>query len=393
MIKKVLIFGSGYVGFSLAVLFASKIEVTIIDLDLKKIRTINNGESPIKDSYLEAGFNIFKHKITAVPGIDKINLSIYDICFLALPTNYDEVKNFFDTKALESVIYELSKLKFASPIIIKSTIPIGFTEYISKQFKNLDIFFAPEFLREGTSLQDNENPSRIIIGTNSQYNSNQINNISNFLKSFTHNNPSVLIMSSSEAESVKLFANSFLALRVAFFNELDNFALTKKLSSRNIIDGISLDERIGNYYNNPSFGYGGYCFPKDTKQMLANFEDIPQSIFTSIVRSNELRKEFIANEVLNRKPNIIGIYRLIMKSNSDNFRYAAVIDLINILKSQVEDVLVYEPLLSSDNLDFHVIHDLTYFKATSDIIIANRMDSELIDVAAKVFTRDIYGEN
>ena len=393
MIKKVLIFGSGYVGFSLAVLFASKVEVTIVDPDSKKVKSINVGESPIKDSYLEADFNIFKNKINAVPDINKINLRIYDICFLALPTDYNEVNNFFDTKALEGVIFELSKLKFASPIIIKSTIPIGFTKFISKQFQNLDIFFSPEFLREGTSLQDNKNPSRIIIGNNSQHNSSQTNNISNFLKSFTHNNPSVLIMNTSEAESVKLFANSFLALRVAFFNELDNFALTKNLSSRKIIDGISLDERIGSYYNNPSFGYGGYCFPKDTKQMLANFEDIPQSIFFSIVRSNELRKEFIANEVLKRKPNIIGIYRLIMKSNSDNFRYAAVIDVINILKLQVQDVLVYEPLLSSDNTDFHVTHDLAHFKATSDVIIANRMDSEIMDEAAKVFTRDIYGEN
>lgn len=387
MIKNILVFGAGYVGCSLGVLLAKKYNVVIIDTDKNKVDKINNRQAPINDtlinSYLDDNINL-----KASNNINE-NLDLYDLIILALPTNYDEATNFFDTSILESILSNLDNLKISTSIVIKSTIPLGYTEKVRKKYKNLSIFFVPEFLREGYAIEDTLYPSRIIIGDTSM----NSKDISDIFCSISKNNPKVLFMSSSEAEAVKLFSNSYLAARISFFNELDSYALEHKLNTKQIIEGVSSDPRIGEGYNNPSFGYGGYCLPKDTKQLLANYEGIPQAIFSAVIESNSIRKNFIAKDILSKNINKIGVFRLTMKKNSDNFRESAIFDVIKVLRDKGKDILIYEPLMNEDNDSLEITNDLTLFKDACDLIIANRMDDKLMDVIEKVYTRDIYENN
>ena len=387
MIKKIAVFGAGYVGSSLGVLLATQYEVVLIEQDHVKVNKVNNKQAPLDEPLMQDYLNQKKLNLIASDCFQECLDS--QLVILALPTNYDVGSNFFDTSILESVLYELNDSTFNGLVVIKSTIPIGFTHRMQELYSNLHILFVPEFLREGNALFDNLNPSRIVVGDKSG-NSKVVAEV--FL-SIAENSPRVLFMNSTEAEAVKLFANTYLATRVSFFNELDSYALERGLNTKDIIDGISTEPRVGEGYNNPSFGYGGYCLPKDTKQLLANFENIPQAIFNSVIESNALRKEFIAQKVLSSNPNIIGIYRLVMKKGSGNFRESAIFDVMQILRKQGKTLMVFEPLLSENHAEFQVTHDLNYFKATSDIILANRMDDELMDVKSKVFSRDIYGEN
>lgn len=386
MIKNILIFGAGYVGCSLAVLFAKKLNVTIVDIDKSKINNLNNNISPIKDSLLQKELDSQDLNLKAV--CDFKSLENFDIAILALPTNYNHRNNQFDTDVLEQVIARLYKENSDIPILIKSTIPIGFTNQMKKMYPNINIFFSPEFLREGQAIYDNRHPSRIIVSNGNSF----VKEIAKLFQSIASNSPTTLYMDSSEAEAVKLFSNTYLALRVSFFNELDSFAFNKKLNVKNIIDGVSHDPRIGIGYNNPSFGYGGYCLPKDTKQLLANFENIPQELFTSIVKSNETRKKYIAKCLLEHNPKIVGIYRLVMKDGSDNFRESAVFDIINILKASNIKVIAFEPLLDCIE-GIEIKESLSEFKKDSQIILANRIHNDLLDVREKVFSRDIYMEN
>ena len=387
MIKKIAVFGAGYVGSSLGVLLATQYEVVLIEQDHVKVNKVNNKQAPLDEPLMQDYLNQKKLNLIASDCFQECLDS--QLVILALPTNYDVGSNFFDTSILESVLYELNDSTFNGLVVIKSTIPIGFTHRMQELYSNLHILFVPEFLREGNALFDNLNPSRIVVGDKSG-NSKVVAEV--FL-SIAENSPRVLFMNSTEAEAVKLFANTYLATRVSFFNELDSYALERGLNTKDIIDGISTEPRVGEGYNNPSFGYGGYCLPKDTKQLLANFENIPQAIFNSVIESNALRKEFIAQKVLSSNPNIIGIYRLVMKKGSGNFRESAIFDVMQILRKQGKTLMVFESLLSENHAEFQVTHDLNYFKATSDIILANRMDDELMDVKSKVFSRDIYGEN
>lgn len=387
MIKKIIVFGAGYVGSSLGVLLAQHYDVVLIEKDLTKVNKLNNNQAPIVEHLMQDYLNQKELSLVASNSFNEYLNS--ELVILALPTNYDEKNNFFDTSILESVLCELSDSIFSGVVVIKSTIPIGFTKRMQELYPSLSILFVPEFLREGQALIDNINPSRIVVGDRSD----TANAVAEVFLSITENTPPVLFMDSTEAEAVKLFANSYLATRVSFFNELDSFALEHGLNTKDIIDGVSTDPRIGQGYSNPSFGYGGYCLPKDTKQLLANFERIPQAIFNAVVESNVLRKNFIAKKILTSNPDIIGIYRLVMKKGSDNFRESAIFDIIQILQIAGKTLIVFEPLLSESHAEFEVTHDLSHFKATSDIILANRIDRELIDVTAKVFTRDIYGEN
>ena len=387
MIKRIAIFGAGYVGSSLGILLAQYYEVVLVDTDSSKVNKLNNKQAPLDEPLMQNYLNEEKLKLIASNSFQECLDS--QLVILALPTNYNAETNFFDTSILESVLRELSDSNFSGLVVIKSTIPIGFTKRMQGLYLNLPLLFVPEFLREGKALIDNLNPSRIVVGDKSD----NAKVIAEVFLSIAENSPPVLFMDSTEAEAVKLFANTYLATRVTFFNELDSYAIEHGLNAKDIIDGVSTDPRIGDGYNNPSFGYGGYCLPKDTKQLLANFENIPQGIFRAVIESNILRKDFIAQKILLFSPNIIGIHRLVMKKDSDNFREAAIFDVMEILKKQGKTLLVYEPLLSENHEEFKVTHDLTYFKKTSDIILANRMGEELMDVTAKVFTRDIYGEN
>lgn len=389
MIEKILVFGAGYVGGSLSILLSKYYKIVVIETDQNKITKINNGE------YIFDGSKNMRNKYGNLANISASKLyedhvDDSEFIILALPTNYDEKSNFFDTTILESVLENLNKIQCKSSIIIKSTVPIGFTESVKKRFVNLKIFFVPEFLREDSALEDNTNPSRIVIGDTEK----SANKIAELFLSIALNRPSIFFMQSNEAEAVKLFANTYLATRVSFFNELDSFAMARGLNTKSIIDGVSSDPRIGNDYNNPSFGYGGYCLPKDTKQLLANFTNIPQDIFSAVVNSNNSRKKFIASEILAKKLSKIGIFRLIMKKGSENFRESAIFDIIKIISKKNLDIVVYEPLLKKKFYnDFKVTHDLDYFKDSCDLILTNRMDIKLNDVVKKVYTRDIYGDN
>jgi UDPglucose 6-dehydrogenase len=387
MIKKIGVIGAGYVGSSLSILLAQYYEVALVDTDPFKVNKLNNKEAPLDEPLMQDYLNQKKLNLIATDSLKECLDS--QLVILALPTNYDVGSNFFDTSILESVLYELNDSAFKGVVVIKSTIPIGFTNRMQELYSSFSILFVPEFLREGQAFTDNLNPSRIVVGDKSG-NSKVVAEV--FL-SIAENCPPVLFMHATEAEAVKLFANTYLATRVSFFNELDSYALENGLNTKDIIDGVSMDPRIGAGYNNPSFGYGGYCLPKDTKQLLANFKNIPQGIFKSVVESNSLRKNFIAQKILSLNPNIIGIHRLVMKKGSDNFRESAIFDVMQILKKQGKTLMVFEPLLSENHSEFQVTHDLAHFKSKSDIILANRMDEELMDVQSKVFTRDIYGEN
>jgi UDPglucose 6-dehydrogenase len=384
---KITIVGAGYVGLSLAVLLSEKNEVSLLDISVDKVIKINNRISPIKDTDIE-NFLVNKKLNLIATNNAEIAYCNSDYIIIATPTDYDINKNIFDTTSIEKVMIDVNNFNKNSTVIIKSTVPIGYTQKLRAHFSKDNIIFSPEFLREGKALHDNLYPTRIVVGDNTQ----EAKLFSRLLLdiSLTPNVP-VIFTKPTEAESIKLFANSFLAMRVAFFNELDTFCEHNNLETKDIIEGISLDHRIGNHYNNPSFGYGGYCLPKDTKQLLSNYKTIPNSIIGAIVESNLLRKRHIAEMILSKNPKKVGIYRLVMKSGSDNFRSSAILDIIDELNKFDIDIIIYEPLLKETYFDnFKIIKDLDVFKNISDIIVSNRYSAELFDVFDKVYTRDIF---
>lgn len=382
--------GSGYVGMSIAVLLARKNNIIVYDIDANRVKNINEGKSTVADKDIELYMSTKKLFLKATTKKEDAYKSSNYI-FIATPTDFDFATNTFDTSSVDKVVKDVLKSNNDAQIIIKSTLPIGHTSKLNKKHKTNRIIFSPEFLREGSALRDNLYPSRIIIGSSTS----QSREVANFLKiAAKKNNVEVLFTSSTEAEAIKLFSNTYLAMRVAFFNELDSYALENKLCSENIIKGISLDERIGDGYNNPSFGYGGYCLPKDTKQLLGDFKNIPQSLITAIVDSNFKRKKLLANKILEKKPDVVGIYRLIMKDGSDNFRSSAIQEIIQIIKDEGLRLVIYEPLMIEDSFcDAEVTTNLNYFTSISDIIVANRVSDDLSKYKDKIFSRDIFGEN
>ena len=388
---KIAVAGTGYVGLSLATLLSQNNEVWALDIIPEKVEKINKRISPIQDEYIE---KFFKEKSLNLKATLDYKEAFKDAKYVIIstPTNYDEEKNFFDTSSVEDIIEKVKSINDKNiTMVVKSTIPVGYIEKGKEKYQIDNIFFSPEFLREGKALYDNLYPSRIIVGEKSQ----RAKTFANLLvESAEKENIDVLYMNNTEAEAVKLFANTYLALRVAYFNELDTYAEKKGLDASEIIQGVCLDPRIGTHYNNPSFGYGGYCLPKDTKQLLANYKDVPQNLIEAIVKSNATRKQFIADDVLKTNPEVIGIYRLTMKSGSDNFRSSAIQDIINILKEYKKEILIYEPTLNEEEFNgCKVTNDLDSFKENSDIIMANRVAEELKDVKKKVYTRDIFNKD
>jgi len=384
------ILGAGYVGLSNAILLAKNNQVTLVDIDKEKISLLKKKKSPIRDSLIQRYLSKKNLSLTFDTQISN-NLSKSKAVLIATPTNFDPKTKSFDTVSIEDILKRLKKNKFSKLVVIRSTVPVGFTEKMQKKYPNIDIAFFPEFLREGDALRDSLYPSRIICGSKT----NKARFFLNLLKdSAIKKNIQTQITSSSEAEAIKLFSNMYLAMRIAFFNELDSFSLSKNLNSKEIIDGLSSDPRIGNYYNNPSFGYGGYCLPKDTQQLRQNFKDIPQKLIQATIQSNHLRKKFIVNEILKRKPKIIGIYRLSMKTGSDNWRESAIIDIIKSLKRKKNQLIIYEPLLSKKTfMGISIEKDLEKFKNKSKLIVANRFDIALGNNDEILFTRDIFNEN
>lgn len=382
---KIAVAGTGYVGLSLATLLSTKNEVLAYDILEDKVNKINKRISPIKDEVIEDYFKNKKLNLKATTNY-KVAFKETEFIIISTPTNYDEKTNYFDTTSVEDIIKKVISINKDATIVIKSTIPVGFTDKVKEKYKIENIFFSPEFLREGHALYDNLYPSRIIVGSYTD----KGKKFALLLKecSLKKDIP-IKYMSSTEAEAVKLFANTYLAIRVAFFNEVDTYAEIKNLNTKNIIEGICLDPRIGANYNNPSFGYGGYCLPKDTKQLLANYKDVPQNIIEAVVKSNETRKEHIVNMILAKDPKIVGIYRLTMKSNSDNFRASAILDIITKLKEKNINIIIYEPTIK-DYYDIRVENDIEKFKKISDIIVANRYSSVLDDIKEKVYTRDLF---
>lgn len=387
---KISIAGTGYVGLSLATLLSQKHEVVALDIVPEKVEQINNRISPISDEYIEKFFKEKNLNLRATLDY-KDAFDGADFIIISTPTNYDPERNFFDTSSVEDIIEKAKSMEAKATIVIKSTIPVGFTEKTKKKYSLSDLFFSPEFLREGKALYDNLYPSRIIVGDKTP----EAHIFAELLVDAAEKpNVPVLFMNSTEAEAVKLFANTYLALRVAYFNELDTYAESKDLNAKDIIAGVSLDPRIGDYYNNPSFGYGGYCLPKDTKQLLANYKDVPQNLISAIVTANDTRKNFVVSEILAKNPKTVGIYRLTMKSGSDNFRSSAIQDIIHKLVSNGTQVIIYEPTLDNQKFDsVPVTHNLEKFKNASSIIVANRLEDVLQDVKDKVFTRDLYGRD
>ena len=384
------ILGAGYVGLSNAILLAKNNQVTLVDIDKEKISLLKKKKSPIRDSLIQRYLSKKNLSLTFDTQMSN-NLSKSKAVLIATPTNFDPKTKSFDTVSIEDILKKLKRNKFSKLVVIRSTVPVGFTEKMQKKYPNIDIAFFPEFLREGDALRDSLYPSRIICGSKT----NKARFFLNLLKdSAIKKNIQTQITSSSEAEAIKLFSNMYLAMRIAFFNELDSFSLSKNLHSKEIIDGLSSDPRIGNYYNNPSFGYGGYCLPKDTQQLRQNFKDIPQKLIQATIQSNHLRKKFIVNEILKRKAKIIGIYRLSMKTGSDNWRESAIIDIIKSLKREQNQLIIYEPLLSKKTfMGISVEKDLEKFKNKSKLIVANRFDGALGDNDEILFTRDIFNEN
>jgi len=388
---KIAIAGTGYVGLSNAVLLAQNNEVVALDIVKEKVDLINKRVSPIEDKEITEFFQTKDLNLKATTNKEEAYKNA-EYVVIATPTDYDVVTNYFNTKSIESVIKDVLSINNKATIVIRSTIPIGYTERIKKEFNYKNIFFVPEFLREGKALYDSLYPSRIIVGEKST----KAEIFANLLRegAFKETIP-ILYTNNTEAEAIKLFANTYLAMRVAFFNELDTFAEMKGLNTKEIIEGICLDRRIGDYYNNPSFGYGGYCLPKDTKQLLANYtkENIPQKLIESIVDSNLTRKEYIVKRVLDENPKVVGIYRLIMKAKSDNFRSSAIFDVMEMLKPFVK-LIVYEPLAKGDEIEgVEFINDFDEFSKKSDIILANRIDEKLYKIKQKVYTRDIYSRD
>ena len=384
--RNITVVGAGYVGLSIGYILSENHNIVFVDSDEKKLEKLKNNEPIISDPDIEEIMLSNRDKVYFEPNLED-SLSKANLIILALPTNYDPTKNFFDTSILEEVIGKIKLHDGKIPILIKSTIPFGFTEKINEKYKCKNIIFSPEFLREGTAIRDNLYPSRIVIGDQSKL----AQSIADIFFNAAKNSPEILFMNSKSAESVKLFSNSYLAMRVAFFNELDSFCLEKKLDVKTIIEAVCLDGRIGSGYNNPSFGYGGYCLPKDTKQLLANYDSVPNNIIEAIVKANDSRKDFISEQIIKCKKETIGVYRLTMKTNSDNLRDSSIQGVIKRLLKHNVEIIIYEPLVKSKEFfGCRVIDNLEEFKMNSQLIITNRVDEHLENVLEKVFTRDLF---
>lgn len=387
---KITVAGAGYVGMANALVLAQKHEVRVLDISAERVAIIKQGQSPVRDEGMEKWLSEGRVRLSAFSEAWAA-LRGTELVLIATPTDYDAERNFFDTSSIECVIEEVLEFEPGADILIRSTVPVGYTLRLRERYSRENIYFAPEFLREGHALQDSLHPSRIIVGDKGAA-GQRLSGL--FVDAAEAKDVPVLLMGPTEAEAVKLFANTYLALRVAYFNELDSYAVTRNLNPEEIIRGVCLDSRIGDHYNNPSFGYGGYCLPKDSKQLLANYEDVPQNLITAIVEANRTRKEFIANEIIKRKPKTVGVYRLTMKKNSDNFRSSAVLGVMEKLRDRGLVCVIYEPALKETEFNgWTVENNILAFKNTSSIIIANRWYSELEDVREKVYTCDVFGRD